>query len=68
MPVPIGIAAPHEGGPKDMEREISRLRSEVEGLRKRKPAEEGASASASRLPLYLSGLALLVSIVALFRH
>lgn len=69
--MPIHVShSPHQraSAAPDFSKEISKLRSEMEALRKQKPSDPAESAASSKLPLYLAGLSLLVSIIALFRH
>ena len=69
MPVRLSTStASNSSASTDTDREIARLREELNSLRKQKPAEPVVASTGNRLALYLSALALVVAIIALFRH
>lgn len=69
MPVHPSMTSPRGAAESpELEREVSKLRREMEMLRRRLPDGAQAHSANSRLPLMLAALALLTSIIALFRH
>jgi hypothetical protein len=52
----------------DLGREVARLRREMDSLRKSGAVTNNGAGSSGRLQLFVAVLALIVAVVALFRH